>query len=277
MEKGRPVLEHHLEAVEEHLLSISKIPAGSGHSLHKGTPREAFIREFLANHLSEKVAVGTGEVISRESVTGEARNQHDVVIYKPEYPRLDFGGDIRAFLVESVVSTIEVKSTLTESDVENAVRAAQALKSMPAATGAFMRTGWIPSHPLSFIVAYDGPAKMQTVKKWLDRAASAAGFDYPDLPSDRSGRLNVANPGMDAVFVLGRGFVQFDNFPVSFIQEEHLSENDKLRWTIASTERGSLLMLFLMLMQAVAGSEMRTFEPIKYLDRWKLEDVSFGE
>ena len=244
MEKGRPVLEHHLEAVEEHLLSISKIPAGSGHSLHKGTPREAFIREFLANHLSEKVAVGTGEVISRESVTGEARNQHDVVIYKPEYPRLDFGGDIRAFLVESVVSTIEVKSTLTESDVENAVRAAQALKSMPAATGAFMRTGWIPSHPLSFIVAYDGPAKMQTVKKWLDRAASAAGFD---------------------------------NFPVSFIQEEHLSENDKLRWTIASTERGSLLMLFLMLMQAVAGSEMRIFEPIKYLDRWKLEDVSFGE
>ena len=41
----------HMSAVEEQLLATSKIPANSGHSLHKGTPREAFIREFLEAHL----------------------------------------------------------------------------------------------------------------------------------------------------------------------------------------------------------------------------------
>ena len=88
--------------MEEHLLAIAQIPAGTGHPLHKGTPREAFIREFLQGHLSERVAVGTGEVISAQSRPGEDRNQLDVVIYKPELPRLDIGGDIAWEGVSSV-------------------------------------------------------------------------------------------------------------------------------------------------------------------------------
>lgn len=56
------MLSSHMKAVEEQLLAISKIPANSGHSLHKGTPREAFIREFLEKHLNSTVAVGTGEI-----------------------------------------------------------------------------------------------------------------------------------------------------------------------------------------------------------------------
>ena len=57
------MLKSHMDAVEQHLLSISKVPANSGHSLHKGTPREAFIKEYLEGHLPSNVAIGTGEII----------------------------------------------------------------------------------------------------------------------------------------------------------------------------------------------------------------------
>ena len=109
-----------MDAAENHLLSISKVPANSGHSLHKGTPREAFIREYLEGHLSSNVAIGTGEIIDANSLSGQARNQYDIVIYKRSYPKLDFGGGITGFLIESVIATIEVKSVLTQAEFGNA-------------------------------------------------------------------------------------------------------------------------------------------------------------
>jgi hypothetical protein len=102
---GTKMLKAHLNAVEAHLLQISQIPANSGHNLHKGTPREAFIREFLINHLSQQVAIGTGEIIDANSTPNQQRNQIDIVIYKKDYPKIDFGGGINGFLAESVVAT----------------------------------------------------------------------------------------------------------------------------------------------------------------------------
>ena len=74
------MLKSHMDAIEDHLVSISKIPANSGHTLHKGTPREAFIKEYLEGHLSPNVAIGTGEIIDAASQPGAARNQFDIVI-----------------------------------------------------------------------------------------------------------------------------------------------------------------------------------------------------
>jgi hypothetical protein len=52
------MLKSHMDAVETSLIHISKIPANAGHTLHRGTPREAFIKEFLEGHLSANVACG---------------------------------------------------------------------------------------------------------------------------------------------------------------------------------------------------------------------------
>ncbi|MBB6246225.1 DUF6602 domain-containing protein [Rhodanobacter sp. A1T4] len=68
-----------MDAKENALIAISRIPANSGHSLHKGTPREAFIREFLQSHLPENVAIGTGEIIDASSQPRAQRNQFDIV------------------------------------------------------------------------------------------------------------------------------------------------------------------------------------------------------
>src|SRR6266516_2389057 len=90
------MLRAHMDAVEGSLLATSQIPANAGHSLHKGTPREAFIRQFLQGHLSERVAIGTGEIIDAHSPpnppNNQQRHQFDIVVHKRDYPRLDIGG-----------------------------------------------------------------------------------------------------------------------------------------------------------------------------------------
>ncbi|MGH9644761.1 MAG: DUF6602 domain-containing protein, partial [Terriglobales bacterium] len=207
------MLKSHMDAKENALVAISKVPANSGHSLHKGTPREAFIREFLESHLSENVAIGTGEIIDASSQPGAQRNQFDIVIYKKNYPKLDFGGGVSGFLVESVIATVEVKSMLTYKDMEQAVVAARNAKALtPNVTTSFM-AGYIPPKLLNYAVAYDGPAQMQTVYGWLPQIHAALGITVPDLPEDQVQRLQTASPSLDGVFILNKGFLYFDNVP----------------------------------------------------------------
>ena len=94
------MLKAHMNAVERSLVNISKVPSNAGHTLHKGTPREAFIKEFLEGHLSSDVAIGAGEIIDASPAPRSQRNQFDIVIYKRSFPKLNFGGVYRAFLLD---------------------------------------------------------------------------------------------------------------------------------------------------------------------------------
>lgn len=174
------MLKAHLEAVEASLLATSRIPANAGHSLHKGTPREAFIKEFLEGHLSERVAVGTGEIIDCNSMPNPPstaqRHQYDIVLYKRDYPRLEIGGGIHAFLADSVVATVEVKSTLDSDELKKAIRAAHAAKQLTRNVVTSFTTGYQPPTILNYVVAYDGPAKMSTVHGWIAPTHSALGI-----------------------------------------------------------------------------------------------------
>ncbi len=170
------LLKSHIDAVERSLLATSQIPANSGHPLHKGTPRETFISGFLRDHLSERVAVGTGEIIDAESQPKGRRNQIDIVIHRRDYPRLHFGGGINAFLAESVVATIEVKSKLDKSDIEQSVKAARAIKGLSQSLITSFEYGYVPPAILNYVVAYDGPADISTVHKWVNETHEAEGI-----------------------------------------------------------------------------------------------------
>ena len=107
------MLKTHINAKETTLLSQYEEAAISGHPTLQGSPRELFVKHFLREHLNSNVAIGSGEIIDANSKPGERRNQHDIVIYKKNYPKLNFGGgETDVFLIESVIATIEVKSTL---------------------------------------------------------------------------------------------------------------------------------------------------------------------
>lgn len=258
------MLKSHIDAVEASLLVISRIPANSGHSLHKGTPREAFIKEFLIAHLPETVAIGSGEIIDSESQPREQRNQYDIVIYNKSYPKLDFGGGVSGFLIESVIATVEVKSTLTKKDLQQAIGAARNAKALSPHFVTAFQAGYVPPKVLNYVVAYDGPANIETVQGWLHEIHSDIGVVAFDLPPGDE-RLNQPSPSVDGIFVLGKGFSYFDNVPNGFNTPESRAGQPSVKWIHANSTSGNLLLQFLFLQSATANISGRWLNPIPYL------------
>lgn len=270
------MLKSHMDSVEQHLLAISKIPANSGHTLHKGTPREAFIREYLENHLPSNVAIGTGEIIDANSRPGQRRNQYDIVVYKRSYPKLDFGGGISGFLIESVVATIEVKSVLTQSEFGKAVSAARNAKALTPNTVSSFSTGYIPPAILNYVVAYDGPASMSTVHSWVATEYSRLNISNAALPIDSEIRVATPAEAIDAVFVLGKGFMYLDNVSMGFMNDQARQTNPRLKWVYTDMSNGNLLLLFTMLQGAIANIEGKWLNAIPYLSSFALSGIQWG-
>jgi hypothetical protein len=269
------MLKNHIDAIENHLLSISQIPANSGHSLHKGTPREAFIKEFLIQHLSEKVSIGSGEIIDCDSRPGQQRNQYDIVIYNKEYPKLDFGGGINAFLSESVVATLEVKSTLTEKDLTQAMIASMNSKELKKNNVKSFSSGYIPPSILNYVVAYDGPSKMETAHSWIDKIHLQESISYNEMGTTLNERIKIPSPTIDGIYVLGKGFIQFDNTPIGFISDDIRKSRPTSKWIISNTKNGSLLYLFILLLQATSNVQGRWLDPIPYLKQFNVSNILF--
>ncbi len=270
------MLKSHFSAVEQYLLAISKIPGNTGHPLHKGIPREAFIREFLQSHLSERIGIGTGEIIDANSRSEGKRNQIDIVLYKRDYPKLDIGGGVSAFLAEAVVATIEVKSTLNKAGLSRAMQTASNVKNLSRSIKETMWAGYRPPSILSYVVAYKGPAQMNTLYGWIKQIDESLGHKYPTM-NDPNQRLKVPSPSLDGVFVLRKGFVHFDNTPLSPFGEEIISEYPQTKWIIWDTPDASLLFFFMQLTMAVSGFSASWLDPTPYIRDVSLEELAQGD
>lgn len=265
-----------MDAVENQLLAISQIPQNSGHPLHKGTPREAFIKEFLEGHLPSTLAIGTGEIIDANSQPGQPRNQYDIVVYKKSFPKLDFGGGISGFLIESVIATIEVKSKLGKTEFTDAAKAAYAAKSYVPNIVTSFSSGYIPPKILNYIVAYDGPANMSTVHGWISPVYSASGIPFTPLPTNDAQRTKTPADAIDAVFVLGKGFIYYDNIPIGFSNTPQRQANPSLKWIYSDTTGGNLLMLFMLIQTSTANMQGRWLNAGPYLTSFALPNLSWG-
>lgn len=262
------MLKSHMDAVENSLVHISQIPANAGHSLHKGTPREAFIKEFLEAHLSSNVAIGTGEIIDSNSPPKAQRNQYDIVIYKTNYPKLDFGGGISGFLIESVVATIEVKSLLDKTGIDQSVRAANNAKSLVPNINKSFSTGWIPPKVINYVVAYTGPAQMNTVHGWIVNSHNQNNIPMPALTQQN--RTQVAGTALDGVILLNKGFIKLDNTPLSLNSPQNPAPGTHI---VADSPTGNLLMLFLALQEACDNIQGAWLNPIPYLQTVEFHNV----
>ncbi|MCE9561165.1 MAG: hypothetical protein K8U57_03835 [Planctomycetes bacterium] len=260
------MLREHFAAVEKVLLAQSSVAANSGHSLHMGTPREWFVRDFLNDHLGLNIGIGSGEIIDSTSEAKGTRNQFDVVIYRTDFPKLCFGGGIDCFLAESVIATIEVKSTLKEEEFKTSVAAAAKLKAMKRSlynAGG----GYYPPAIASFIVAFDGVAKMQTVLGWLNDAHAACKppIQAQKLPADQLARLKIPSPSIDGVFVLGVGFLKFDNLLLTFTSDDGRKAHPDHQWEYGNAKEGALQELFLILTFLATSYTQTLWEPRPYL------------
>jgi hypothetical protein len=269
------MLKAHLNAVENQLLVTSRIPANSGHPLHKGTPRESFIKQFLLDHLPETVAIGTGEIIDSNSTPNQLRNQYDIVIYRKNYPKLDFGGGISGFLIESVIATIEVKSTLTEAELITAAGSAKNAKNLQKHVISSFQTGYIPPSILNYVVAYDGPANLSTVFGWLPNVYASVGLALSPLSTNSQERIATPSKSIDAIFILGRGFLYFDNTPLGFISDAIRIASPNSSWVFANSPTENLLLFFLFLLQSTQNVEGQWLDSIHYLSNVNVQGIQF--
>lgn len=260
------MLKAHMDAVENHLVSISQIPANSGHTLHKGTPREAFIKEYLEGHLGSNVSIGTGEIIDSNSQPRASRNQYDIVIYKKNYPKLDFGGGINGFLIESVIATIEIKSVLDQAAIDQSVNAARNAKALIPNINRTFTTGWTPPKVLNFVVAYTGPAQMGTVHGWILNSHQTQNIPLPTWTQDN--KLQTPGTALDGVFLLNKGFVKLDNTPMTLNNNNAVGTH-----VISDTIDGNILMLFLTLQEACDNVEAAWLNPIPYVSSARFPNV----
>lgn len=84
------------------------------HPGENGRAREQILRRFLERILPGKYKVGTGFVID---AVGGISNQIDIVVYRDDYHSVFEIGDVKHFMVESVVAVIENKASIASAAV----------------------------------------------------------------------------------------------------------------------------------------------------------------
>jgi hypothetical protein len=187
-----------------------------------------------------------------------------VVVYEHDFPKIYLGGGINAFLRESVIATIEVKSTLSKDDVRSAAVAAQNIKKLSS-------SGRLTVVPVAtYIVAFKGPAKIETAFSWIAEVYKDLELEDPDLEAAPDRRF-FPSPSIDGIFLLGTGACIFEN-NVGFV---NVSTSKKATWSVAQTDRGSLFLLFLNMLGLVQGSDYSQFNPYFYAASFQAKHLSF--
>ena len=242
----------HFERIHRRLEAEGKAAQSFHHGLNRGLIREAFIREFLSENISEFWGVGTGEIFSQEFRDREARNQVDVVIHNKRYPKLPLAAGIDLFFVETVSSFIEIKSRLTKEDVKQAAVAAKRIKDLAEfEPQRFNPTGMIKNpRPYAFIFAYEGPAKIETVLRWMKDISADGDYGLDGLRTcNPEGRQFFNHQFLDGIFVLGKGFVVVDALPfqsqVAFAIQEGLEISPSTIWVQGSARELEMLWILI--------------------------------
>lgn len=115
--------------------SISKILEASfslsssvaNHSSILGDARESFIRDILRKFLPANVVIGSGQITDQHD---NYSKQIDIIIYRDDFPVLRTFGSSDVYLIEGVIATIEIKSTLKAETLIEALDNCKSVKNL---------------------------------------------------------------------------------------------------------------------------------------------------
>jgi hypothetical protein len=183
--------------------------------------------------LPSNLEIGQGEIINENSIDhptpDEYRNQVDLVLYRRDLPKINYGGGNTAYLYEGVLATIEVKSILTKEELEKACRACVTHKNLKYRDSGV--SGILIERPReidAYVVAFEGPAEMNTVAVWMK--AIRQKFDV------------AANLLPAMIVILGKGTLWNIS---SFERLRGLKyDKDVHSWAHIQQKEGNLLLLF---------------------------------
>jgi hypothetical protein len=179
--------------ISKALAAQAEVAGGTGHASTTGKMRELLIQRFLKPHLPRTFEIRSGIIVDSK---GKKSKQQDIVIVDTRLPVIDIGSDNEAILIaESVVATIEVKSHLGTSEIEDSLESIALTKRLTRCGEQMYKKGGVEirtpnPHPiLSYLFAYDG-LNLETL---LEKVAN---FAYSK---------NDGGIGPEAVCVLSKG------------------------------------------------------------------------
>lgn len=92
-----------------------------------GKIREAVVRDILERFIPATAQVGTGQVMDS---LGKLSSQVDIIIARGSAPAIRFDGNLAAFLYETVLATIEVKSMLYRDKLHESLDNSRSIKEL---------------------------------------------------------------------------------------------------------------------------------------------------
>lgn len=158
-----------LESIRRTLMSEHRGTSVSP-SASKGADREMFVKGYLAEVFPLIFRFGSGCIIDSK---GGRSGQVDVVMenpYLPSLPSLMPGSD-RMYFAEGVTAAIEVKSNLS-SQLGEAVSTTDQVAALSREVLGCSGVGLPAEKIMCIAVGYEGCAKLETARGWIDTHAS---------------------------------------------------------------------------------------------------------
>lgn len=113
------------------LLNAAQEVSGSisSHGDIIGDAREVFLRDILSRFVPKNTYIGTGQIVD---INGGKSKQIDIILYRSDFPVFQTLGQSEIFLLEGVVATIEVKSSLNPVTLNEALENCLSIKKLNA-------------------------------------------------------------------------------------------------------------------------------------------------
>lgn len=104
-------------SIETTMLARFKESGFINHSGDKGENREEFLMDFLREHLPKRYGVAKGEIITKD---GKRSHAIDIIIYDAVNCPVLYSGKTSILPIEGVYGIIEVKSSLSKAEFDDA-------------------------------------------------------------------------------------------------------------------------------------------------------------
>ena len=123
-----PFIESVITSLNREVLERLELSRSISHPGESGRAREQIITNYLIGILPKNVKIGTGFVIDAQ---GGVSNQIDIVIYRDDYHSVLEIGNIKHFMVESVLAVVEVKASIKDAKtLQSAIKNIQSVKKL---------------------------------------------------------------------------------------------------------------------------------------------------
>lgn len=194
-----PLIRDRYKAIVDHAVSDARKASQVGHPGVVGKIREIVVAQLLKPLVPKYIQIGTGKLT--DSI-GNLSSEIDVVLYSHDIlPPLLYDETLGAFPIESVLLTIEVKSTSTSSSVRGAVANAR-------------RNEQVLKHQIGMLPEKDAespPRFVNVVTTYFAFDSDLSGAGKSELDRYReTDPYADSNPVLKSICVVGQGYWWFN-------------------------------------------------------------------